>query len=106
MERSGDLIGTGDVGRIDADGRLHLTGRADDMIVSGGENVHPGPVADLIAAREEVREAAVTGVEEFGQRIPAFAVLEPGACVDADTVPRNATGKVLHRVLRAHHPSG
>lgn len=130
VERAGDLMGTGDVGKIDADGRLHLTGRADDMIVSGGENVHPGPVEDLITARAEVREAAVTGVddEEYGQRLAAFVVLEPGATVDADAVrgwvkaelsrfavprdvefvdelPRNATGKVLLREL-SRHPRG
>ncbi|MBW0118466.1 AMP-binding protein, partial [Pseudonocardia abyssalis] len=124
VERSGDLMGTGDVGRVDADGRLHLTGRADDMIVSGGENVHPGPVEDLIVARAEVREAAVAGVDddEYGQRLAAYVVLEPGTSVDADAVrgwvraelsrfavprdvvfldelPRNATGKVVHREL-------
>ncbi|MBW0112878.1 AMP-binding protein, partial [Pseudonocardia sp. KRD-182] len=124
VERHGDLMGTGDVGRVDEHGRLHLTGRADDMIVSGGENVHPGPVEDLIVARAEVREAAVTGVDddEYGQRLAAYVVLEPGATADADTVrgwvraelsrfavprdvvfldelPRNATGKVVHREL-------
>ncbi|QJY44463.1 AMP-binding protein [Pseudonocardia broussonetiae] len=124
VERHGDLMGTGDVGRVDEHGRLHLTGRGDDMIVSGGENVHPGPVEDLIVARAEVREAAVTGVDddEYGQRLAAYVVLEPGATVDADTVrewvraelsrfavprdvvfldelPRNATGKVVHREL-------
>jgi acyl-CoA synthetase (AMP-forming)/AMP-acid ligase II len=125
VERFGGMIGTGDIGRLDEHGRLHLTGRADDMIVSGGENVHPGPVEDLIAARPEVREAAVTGVpdKQFGQRLAAYVVLEPGASVDADDVrgwvraelsrfavprdvefvdalPRNATGKVVHRELR------
>ena len=94
------------------------------MIVSGGENVHPGPVEELLAARPEVREATVTGVDddEYGQRLAAFVVLEPDAVVDADTVrgwvkgrlsrfavprdvvfvdelPRNATGKVVHRQL-------
>ena len=117
-------LGTGDVGRVDEHGRLHLTGRGDDMIVSGGENVHPGPVEDLIVARAEVREAAVTGVDddEYGQRLAAYVVLVPGATVDADAVrgwvraelsrfavprdvvfldelPRNATGKVVHREL-------
>jgi acyl-CoA synthetase (AMP-forming)/AMP-acid ligase II len=131
VERSGDLLGTGDVGHLDEDGRLHLTGRADDMIVSGGENVHPGPVEALIAARAEVREAAVTGVpdDEYGQRLAAFVVLERGADVDADTVrgwvrarlsrfavprdvafvealPRNATGKVVHRDLVRSDPEG
>ena len=132
VERHGRLIGTGDVGRLDEHGLLHLTGRADDMIVSGGENVHPGPVEDLIAARPEVREAAVTGVpdEQYGQRLAAYVVLEPGAEVTADDVrgwvraelsrfsvprdvefvdelPRNATGKVVHRELGRDrsHPS-
>ncbi|GAA1291862.1 AMP-binding protein [Pseudonocardia aurantiaca] len=135
VPRFGDLIGTGDVGRLDENGLLHLTGRADDMIVSGGENVHPGPVEELIAARPEVREAAVTGVpdEQFGQRLAAYVVLEPGSAVDADDVrgwvraelsrfavprdvefvaelPRNATGKIVHRDLPTtgdkHHPTG
>jgi acyl-CoA synthetase (AMP-forming)/AMP-acid ligase II len=125
VQRHGRMIGTGDIGRLDEQGLLHLTGRADDMIVSGGENVHPGPVEDLIAARPEIREAAVTGVpdEQYGQRLAAFVVLEPGARVEADDVrgwvraelsrfavprdvtfvdelPRNATGKVVHRELR------
>ncbi|HEY4421952.1 MAG TPA: AMP-binding protein [Pseudonocardia sp.] len=124
VERFGGLLGTGDIGRLDEHGRLHLTGRADDMIVSGGENVHPGPVEDLLAARPEVREAAVTGVtdEQYGQRLAAYLVLEPGSSVDPDDVrgwvraelsrfsvprdvefvdelPRNATGKVVHREL-------
>lgn len=86
VERHGGLLGTGDVGRIDADGRLQLTGRADDMIVSGGENVHPGPVERLIAARPGIREVAVVGVadEQFGQRLAAYVVPEPGTEIDAD----------------------
>jgi acyl-coenzyme A synthetase/AMP-(fatty) acid ligase len=124
VETIGGLLATGDVGMLDEDGRLHLTGRADDMIVSGGENVHPGPVEDLLDARAEVREAAVTGVddEEYGQRLAAFVVLVEGADVTADDVrgwvreslnrfavprdvtfvdslPRNATGKIVHREL-------
>jgi acyl-CoA synthetase (AMP-forming)/AMP-acid ligase II len=124
VQRSGGMLGTGDVGRLDEHGLLHLTGRADDMIVSGGENVHPGPVEDLIAARPEVREAAVTGVDDaqYGQRLAAYVVLEPGAQVDAedvrgwvraelsrfavprdveflDELPRNSTGKIVHREL-------
>ncbi|WP_308282644.1 AMP-binding protein [Pseudonocardia nigra] len=124
VPRSGGLLGTGDVGHLDENGLLHLTGRADDMIVSGGENVHPGPVEELLAARPEVREVAVTGVpdERFGQRLAAYVVLVPGAQVEPDDVrgwvraelsrfavprdvefvdalPRNATGKVVHREL-------
>jgi fatty-acyl-CoA synthase len=118
------LIGTGDIGRVDEHGLLHITGRSDDMIVSGGENVHPGPVEDLICGWPEVREAAVLGVEDkqFGQRLAAYLVLVPGATLDAETVrgrvretlaqfavprdvefldelPRNATGKIVKRAL-------
>ncbi|WP_338051731.1 AMP-binding protein [Pseudonocardia acidicola] len=124
VEEHDGLLGTGDIGRLDDRGRLHLTGRADDMIVSGGENVHPGPVEDLIAQRDEVREVAVIGVpdEQFGQRLAAYVVLAAGASLDADTVrdlvrgklarfavprdvvfvdelPRNSTGKVVAREL-------
>jgi acyl-CoA synthetase (AMP-forming)/AMP-acid ligase II len=118
------LMTTGDLGRLDADGRLHLTGRADSMIVSGGENVYPGPVEDLLAAHPDVAEAAVVWVDdpEFGQRLAAYLVLTEGATLDADGVralvrgqlsrfsvprdvvfldklPRNPAGKVLIREL-------
>ena len=124
IETHDGLIGTGDVGHLDDAGRLHLTGRGDDMIVSGGENVHPGPVEDLIAADDGVREVAVVGVpdERFGQRLAAYVVLRPGAELDEDGVrelvrakaarfavprdvvfldelPRSPTGKVLSREL-------
>ncbi|MDX6589664.1 MAG: hypothetical protein QOI84_938 [Solirubrobacterales bacterium] len=121
------LLSSGDVGHIDADGRLFVDGRDDEMIVSGGENVFPREVEDLIADREEVAEVAVIGVEdaEFGQRLKAFVVLREGAAnisaadvaahVKAnlaayktprevefiDELPRNATGKVLKRELLA-----
>jgi acyl-CoA synthetase (AMP-forming)/AMP-acid ligase II len=125
VPRLGGLFGTGDIGHLDEHGLLHVTGRSDDMIVSGGENVHPGPVEELITARPEVREAAVFGVpdEQYGQRLAAHVVLQQGAEVEADDVrgwvrerlsrfavprdvefvdelPRNATGKVVHRELR------
>jgi fatty-acyl-CoA synthase len=121
------LLSSGDVGHIDADGRLFVDGRDDEMIVSGGENVFPREVEDLIADRDEVDEVAVIGVEdaEFGQRLKAFVVLREGAAnfsaadvaahVKAnlaayktprevefmDELPRNATGKVLKRELLA-----
>jgi len=119
------LMATGDVGRFDAAGRLFVEGRDDEMIVSGGENVFPKEIEDLLARHDEISEAAAVGVpdEEFGQRLIAFAVLEDGATVDADglkeyvrenlarykvpreirfldELPRNATGKVLKRRLR------
>ncbi len=120
------LLSSGDVGHIDAEGRLFIDGRDDEMIVSGGENVFPREVEDLLADHEAVVEVAVIGVEdaEFGQRLKAFVVLEEGvglgeddlkAHVKAnlagyktpreieflDELPRNATGKVLKRDLRA-----
>ncbi|MEJ8281263.1 AMP-binding protein [Pseudonocardia spirodelae] len=124
LEERDGLLGTGDVGHLDEQGRLFLTGRADDMIVSGGENVHPGPVEDLVSGMDGVREVCVLGVDDddYGQRLAAWVVLEPGADVSADAVrervksdlarfavprdvhfldelPRNQTGKVLRSEL-------
>jgi len=120
----GGLMSTGDVGRFDADGRLFVEGRDDEMIVSGGENVFPREVEDLLADHPDVEEVAVVGVpdDEFGQRLRAYVVARNGAALDEDTVkrhvrenlarykvprevvfmdelPRNATGKVLKREL-------
>jgi fatty-acyl-CoA synthase len=115
---------TGDTGHFDATGLLFVDGRDDDMIISGGENVFPSEVEDVIASHPDVDEVAVIGVadEEFGQRLKAFVVARPGHPLDADTVrahvrenlarfkvprdiefvgelPRNATGKVVRRNL-------
>jgi acyl-CoA synthetase (AMP-forming)/AMP-acid ligase II len=120
------LLCSGDVGHIDPDGRLFIDGRDDEMIVSGGENVFPREVEDLLADHEAVVEVAVIGVEdaEFGQRLKAFVVAESGVDVSEgdlkahvkanlagyktpreieflDELPRNATGKILKRDLRA-----
>jgi acyl-CoA synthetase (AMP-forming)/AMP-acid ligase II len=119
------LMSAGDVGHFDAAGRLFIDGRDDDMIVSGGENVFPGEVEDLLDAHEAIAEVTVFGVpdEEFGERLAAVVVRRPGAELDADDVrdhvkrnlasykvprdvvfvdelPRTATGKVLKRELR------
>ncbi len=119
------LMSTGDVGRLDQDGRLFVEGRDDEMIVSGGENVFPREVEDLLADHEDVEEVAVIGVpdDEFGQRLLAFVVPRPGrklsesdvqAYVRAnlarfkvpreviflDELPRNATGKIVKRELQ------
>ena len=118
------LMSSGDVGHFDAGGRLFVDGRDDEMIVSGGENVFPREVEDLVACIDGVDEVAVIGVpdEEFGRRLRAFVVLADGAQVSAhdvnahvkanlarfkvprdvvflDELPRNATGKVLKREL-------
>jgi len=120
------LLSSGDVGHIDAEGRLFIDGRDDEMIVSGGENVFPREVEDLLADHEHIVEVAVIGVEdaEFGQRLKAFVVANEGAEVTVDDLkahvkanlagyktpreieflpelPRNATGKVLKRDLKA-----
>jgi acyl-CoA synthetase (AMP-forming)/AMP-acid ligase II len=118
------LLSSGDVGHIDGAGRLFIDGRDDEMIVSGGENVFPREVEDLLADHDSVMEVAVIGVddEEFGQRLKAFVVASEGASPSEDDLkahvkanlasyktpreiafldelPRNATGKVLKREL-------
>ncbi|GAB2810899.1 acyl-CoA ligase FadD12 [Actinocorallia aurea] len=119
------LIDTGDLAHTDPEGRIFIDGRADDMIVSGGENVFPGEVEDLLEAHPSVAEAAVTGVEdpEFGQRLAAWVVPTADADVTSDMLkahvrarlarykvprdvhfvtelPRTTTGKVKHGVLQ------
>jgi fatty-acyl-CoA synthase len=119
------LFSTGDVGRFDEQGRLFVDGRDDEMIVSGGENVFPREIEDLLADHPQVEEAAVVGVpdEQFGQRLKAFVVRREDAQLDEEAVksyvkanlarykvprevvfmeqlPRNATGKVLKRELQ------
>jgi fatty-acyl-CoA synthase len=120
------LMSSGDVGHFDAQGRLFVAGRDDEMIVSGGENVFPREVEDLLSGHDAVADVAVVGVEdeEFGQRLRAFVVREngrevsedelkdhvkanlarykvPREVVFIDELPRNATGKVLKRELAA-----
>jgi acyl-CoA synthetase (AMP-forming)/AMP-acid ligase II len=121
------LMSSGDLGHFDPQGRLFVAGRDDEMIVSGGENVFPREVEDLLARHDAVADVAVVGVEdeEFGQRLRAFVVVESGRAPSADELkdhvkanlarykvpreivfieelPRNATGKVLKRELREH----
>ena len=118
------LMATGDVGRFDDDGRLHVEGRDDEMIVSGGENVFPKEVEDCLVGHDAVAEVAAIGVddEDYGTRLRAFVALREGASatedelkehvkanlarykvpreiVFLDELPRNATGKILKRDL-------
>jgi acyl-CoA synthetase (AMP-forming)/AMP-acid ligase II len=120
----GGLMGTGDVGHLDHARRLFVDGRADDMIVSGGENVYPEEIEDVIARLDGVQEAAAVGVpdDKFGQRVAAYIVRSSGNKLTADEVrahvkqnlarykvprdvefvdelPRTSTGKVLKREL-------
>ena len=117
-------MATGDIGSFDSDGRLFISGRADDMIVSGGENVFPGSVEAVLLAEPGVIDAAVVGVDDddFGQRLCAYVHLADNAApseqdlrdavkrklgrhyaprdvVFVDTIPRNRAGKVLRRLL-------
>ena len=119
------LMSSGDVGYFDADGLLYVSGRDDEMIVSGGENVFPAEVEDLISGLPEIIEATAIGVDDkdFGQRLRAFVVLKDGATLTEDAIkdyvrnhlarykvprevifvaelPRNPTGKILKRELR------
>ncbi|MDX1871942.1 long-chain-fatty-acid--CoA ligase FadD2 [Mycolicibacterium sp. 120266] len=119
------MMSSGDVGYFDENGLLYVSGRDDEMIVCGGENVFPAEVEDLISGHPEVVEATALGVEdrEFGARLRAFVVKAEGATIDEDAIksyvkenlarykvprdvvfldelPRNPTGKVLKRELR------
>ncbi len=119
------LMSSGDVGYFDERGLLYVSGRDDEMIVSGGENVFPAEVEDLISGHPEVVEATAIGVEdkEWGHRLRAFVVKKQNADVDEATIkdyvrdhlarykvprevvfldelPRNPTGKILKRELR------
>ena len=119
---------SGDLGYLDADGRLFVVGRDDEMIVSGGENVYPIEVETTSASHSDVAEAAVIGVddEQYGQRLAAFVVLEDEASATPNTpdtlknhvrenlanykvpreitvldeLPRGSTGKILRNELQ------
>jgi acyl-CoA synthetase (AMP-forming)/AMP-acid ligase II len=118
------LLSSGDVGHFDEEGRLFIDGRDDEMIVSGGENVFPREVEDLLSSHGDIEEVAVIGVDddEWGKRLKAFVVQRDGADLEVeevkayvksnlarykvpreveflDSLPRNATGKVLKREL-------
>jgi acyl-CoA synthetase (AMP-forming)/AMP-acid ligase II/NAD(P)-dependent dehydrogenase (short-subunit alcohol dehydrogenase family) len=80
------LMSSGDVGHFDEHGRLFIDGRDDDMILSGGENVFPQEVEELLTGHDAVADAAVFGIrdEDFGQRLAGFVALKPGATASAD----------------------
>lgn len=118
---------TGDVGRVDAHGRLTLEGRASDMIISGGYNVYPKEVELVLDECPGILESAVVGVAhaDLGEEVVAFVVREPGGLIDqdmlsavmsdrlarfkqprrfveVDELPRNAMGKIQKSQLRSH----
>jgi fatty-acyl-CoA synthase len=119
------LLSSGDLGYFDENGLLYVSGRDDEMIVSGGENVFPAEVEDLISGHPEVVEATALGVDdpEWGARLRAFVVKQRDSNIDEDAIkqyvrehlarykvprevifldelPRNPTGKILKRELR------
>ena len=125
------LMSSGDVGHFDDAGRLFIDGRDDDMIVSGGENVFPQEVEDLLSSHDSISEAAVFGVEDekFGQRLKAVVVTKgaeplsedeikkyvksnlagykvPREVAFVDELPRTSTGKVLKRELQEDGEKG
>jgi acyl-CoA synthetase (AMP-forming)/AMP-acid ligase II len=122
--RANGLLSTGDKGMIDEHGLLSVMGRDDDMVISGGENVYPVEVEELLTSLAEIRECIVVGVpdEVMGQRLAAYVVLADGATLTADDIkalvreklarfsiprdvvfldalPRNTVGKVVPRML-------
>ena len=119
------MVATGDLGHWDSYGCLHIDGRADDMIVSGGENVYPVEIEELLASHPDVVEAVVAGRPDpdFGQSLVAWVVVSDGGSLTSDqlrehvrgllasykvpqrvelldALPRNAAGKVLRRELQ------
>ena len=125
----GGWLHTGDLGRMDAGGYLTLVDRAKDVVISGGYNVYPREVEDVLLTDPAVADAAVVGVPDpdWGERLVAFVVpsgrgrpdpqaldarclaaiarhKRPKEYVIVDALPRNPTGKVLKTVLRRHVP--
>jgi len=122
---------TGDIGQFDGDGHVYLVDRAKDMIVSGGENIYPHEIEDVVRSHPAVSDVAIIGVpdDKWGETVMAFIVPRPGATVAAESVeshcrkrlggykvprciefvdhlPRNSAGKVLKRELRAPYWAG
>jgi len=116
---------SGDIGRFDSDGYLYIVDRLKDMIITGGENVYPKEVEDVLYARPEVEECAIIGLPdpEWGEKVTAFIVARPGEQIDPDALkaflksrisafkvpkefravselPKSPAGKILKRQLR------
>ena len=117
---------TRDAGSIDDEGYLFLEGRADDVIVRGGENLSPGEIEDCLLLHPTVKDAAVVGIpdEQWGEGVAAVVVAKPGQSIDVEALkthvydhmrssrvpqviqvwaelPYNETGKLLRRVVKA-----
>jgi long-chain acyl-CoA synthetase len=122
----GGWLHSGDLGRVDADGFVHVVGRSSEMIIRGGENVYPREIEETLLAHPAVAEAAVVGAPDavYGEVVAAFVVPRPGAALDAAEIarwcagrladfkrparitlaaelPKGPTGKILKTALRA-----
>ena len=116
---------SGDIGRLDPDGYLYIVDRLKDMIITGGENIYPKEVEDVLYARPEVEECAIIGLPdpEWGEKVTAFIVARPGEKIDPEALkaflksrisafkvpkefravselPKSPAGKILKRQLR------
>jgi len=121
----GGWLHTGDIGRMDEEGFVYIVDRKKDMIISGGENIYPREIEELLYHHPKIREAAVVGIPDplWGESVKAFVVLKPGMSMSeeevieyckshlasykkpkvvafADSLPRNPSGKVLKNLLR------
>jgi acyl-CoA synthetase (AMP-forming)/AMP-acid ligase II len=128
---AGGWLHTGDAGRIDDDGYVFVEDRIKDLVVSGGENVYPRAVEDVLFQHPAIAEAAVIGVPDahWGETVKAVVALRPGSeCSEEEiidfcrprlagferprsvdfmeTLPKTATGKVLKRALRERYWAG
>jgi len=127
----GGWMHTGDLGQLDDEGYLYITDRKKDMIISGGENIYPREVEDVLFSHEAVHSAAVIGIpdERWGEQVHAIVVLHPDSSIQemdllvyarenlagykvpksvafVEELPVNATGKVLKKILREPYWEG
>ena len=128
MRRVKGCENAGDAGRIDENGYLYVVDRVKDMIISGGENIYPAEIENVLAAHPAILESAVVGIpnEKWGECVKAVVALRSGATLDAagvvdflrpriasfklprevafiDRLPRNPSGKILKTTLRQQH---
>jgi long-chain acyl-CoA synthetase len=121
----GGWFRSGDVGQLDEDGYLYIVDRIKDMVITGGENVYPREVEEVLYTLPEVQECAVIGVpdKEWGEKVTAYIVPKPGEKIDpkvlkaflkeqlssfkvpkeyhmVDDLPKSGAGKILKRELR------